>query len=329
MRQPYVDNYERIEAAGILAADEKLYDYSDDERKDAYDDLFESANEFLQQQAKAQGFPPCFFYFRRDDSVNAFAISQKKYKRIAFTHGMVEALYDYFEQKEDLLQEAEFSDLHNVLAPYQNPYSYNFFQFWQMFTTYHEYAHLVQRGRNSEFSYAEFDSGKPGDILESHALELDADFLAASQLAINILEEMRDSAGNLKRDPGDLQVLCSIALASAFIFFMKTAGGLKGLYFQENEHPHPYVRIAFLSNIMLDTIQKNAPDLPFDSRACVNRALDIAEKIMDGDYKDPAQTFKAEFGKHFDPIINHLVGVVEKMKTMPNLCYNLPPDRLP
>jgi hypothetical protein len=110
---------------------------------------------------------------------------------------------------------------------------------------------------------------------------------------------------------------------------MKTADHNEGLYYLKHEHPHQYVRIAWIANIILDTILKNEPSLQLNLRACINRSLEIVGKIMEGDLYDPTQSFKAEFTKNFNSILQYLETIVEKMKTMPTLCYNLPPDRLP
>ncbi|SFN21978.1 hypothetical protein SAMN05428949_1987 [Chitinophaga sp. YR627] len=329
MRQAYIDNIERIQKARILDQGEKPYDYSYDHRVDAYDDFFESADFWLQKQALAQGFPPCFIYFRSDDDVNAFAVSKPGFKRIAFTHGMIELIYDYYRQQEDLLNSAEFSDVHQALAQFGNPYWYTFFQLWQMFVIYHEYGHLVQKGKNAEINYREYNSGNVDNILESHALELDADFLAASELARNIMSAACDQNGLLAIDETELSTLCSVALASTFIFFMKVAGQHPSVYFMDKEHPHPYVRLMWVTNILIDTIIKSISGIKLDPKTCTLKALEIADRIMDGDYKNPSQTFSQEMTIHYPDLLNHLTTIVQKMESMSTLCYNLHPDQLP
>jgi hypothetical protein len=328
MRQPYIDNIEQINKSGILDPGEKLYDYSYDFRVDAYDDFFENANHWLQRQAVAQQFPACFLYFRSDDTTNAFARSKPTHKRIAFTHGMIQSLYDYYHQQEDLLNSEEFSDAHKVLDRFNNPYWYALFQFWQMFITYHEYGHLVQRGRDAEVNYKEFNHINADNIMESHALELDADYLAASQVAVDILGICSDS-GILTPNAGEIGTLCSVALASTFVFFMKTAGYYDGVYFLKNEHPHPYVRLMWVTNILLDTIAKSLPNITIDYKSCTERALEIADRLMEGDYKNPSQTFKQEMNIHYVPLMEHLEAVVKKIKSIKTLCYNLQDDQLP
>src|ERR1700761_3493517 len=82
----------------------ELYDYSYKELEEVYDQFYDFANTFLQDQVQKQRFPPSYLFFVDDESPNAYAVSTEKYKKIGFHFGAIEALYYFFERQKDILK---------------------------------------------------------------------------------------------------------------------------------------------------------------------------------------------------------------------------------
>ena len=174
------------------------YDYSGNELEQYYDDFFTAGNDFLQEHAIKQNFPPSYFYFVDNDQTKAYSRSEPEFKIIGIYYPMVEKHFDFFQKKEHLLELPDFENIRAVLSGFNNPMFYSFFQYVQIFIIYHEYAHLIQRGRDATFSYLDAEDGEAQgeDALESHAREQDADWLAANLISHLVLEHFRDDQGN-------------------------------------------------------------------------------------------------------------------------------------
>jgi hypothetical protein len=329
MTDAYAAMLDEMAKNGFLK-DEKPFDFSYHHLNEIFDQFLEFGDYFLQAQAKKHQYPPCYLYIVSDIGPNAYAVSTPDYKKIAFHSDAIELLYYYFTQKEAILEGEGLEDVQELLCPFNNPLSYAFFQYFQLYLFYHEYAHLVQRGSATKFSQMEFTGEAPEDVLESHARELDADWLSAAVLANHIYQRCADAEGQLKVDAAkELMGFTSIALTAIFCWFMKTAGYYENLYFMKHEHPHPYVRLVWISINMVHIISEAAPGISFNPVACVHRALDIAEILMEGDYKNPNSTFYTAFSQHLEEIIQHVQTVAAKIANMPELCQNKGNEYLP
>lgn len=197
---------------------------------------------------------------------------------------------------------------------------------------YHEYAHLVQRSPINRADHSEDNASipSPAEVPESHAREMDADWLATNIVALQLTgaftdEESRWIGGN----GADLVTLASVALCSIFCFFVQAAQRYTDVYFGERVHPHPLIRIAFIAQYMGKVIRKNLPDsIEFDEARALRKALSLAERMLTPVYGDAVARLAEQLDRHYADIERYGNQIIDKALSMPGMCGSRPPMEL-
>ena len=116
------------------------------------------------------------------------------------------------------------------------------YQLTMHFTFYHELAHLVQKSEYLEshlyerpFEVEEFD-------LTRHKLEIDADSFSGISIASHIQQYALKHFGD-DLDSNKMESLIQMFCSSALLYFLAFQSCKGEIYFYENSHPHPMIRI--------------------------------------------------------------------------------------
>jgi hypothetical protein len=118
----------------------------------------------------------------------------------------------------------------------------------------HELAHLNQyKNLNTSTSklqqeHADLTAGSKFDGI-SHAMELDADIFAATEMAFSLFA-FWTKLSEIERRGDLLEALVALFGAGIFLFWETMQGGWPKIYFLDHTHPHILVRVT----IMLDCI---------------------------------------------------------------------------
>lgn len=160
-------------------------------------------------------------------------------------------------------------------------------------------------------------------MLYFHAHELDADWVAASNMAIYLADLFKDDQGQFNDTPSDPSDLICIAAAAVLCFFIKSAGHHQDLYFMQNKHPHPYVRISYFMEFFMDTFTVNLPpDVTLNLKNITKKGVRTAEQMLKHDMGNPVMDFAAVFMEYSDQIEAHIHVIMEHAESLPELCRN-------
>lgn len=124
---------------------------------------------------------------------------------------------------------------------------------------YHELAHVLQLweiNSKEEFSLQEKYSGKEYFEIRNHIYEMDADHLGSAMSGHLLLEKIKNS--DYQFEPVLLfnaLTLLLFTIANTIIEF--SGNQFQNIYYKENSHPHPFIRIAECNEQILHLISIN------------------------------------------------------------------------
>jgi hypothetical protein len=331
MTNAYVKMMDDLEAAGIRTMRDH-YDFSRDALDEEYDSFFEYSTTHMKKKEKDLGYPTCYLYIRNDPTINAYAASTPTYKIIGFHHGCFERLYSFFNSQEDLLNDPEYGTIKSLLARLGNDTIYSFFQYYMMFLYYHEFAHLVQGSRTkTTFYLQEYATKGQGctDILYCHAREMDSDWLACNACGIMVGQFFLDEQNNFNGTGEELTTLATVALTAIFCYFLIAAGYNQEIYFEAEDHPHPFVRISYVAEFLAKVIAGNKPDsVKFDANSAVGSALELSERMLSSTFPNALPNFKQAFTENKHQIEEYVNKIIDRAIDTPELCMNQSHDIL-
>lgn len=124
------------------------------------------------------------------------------------------------------------------------------YQLTMHFTFYHELAHLIQNSEYLETYIYETPVEFKSFDLTKHRLELDADNFSGISIATQSQQyAIKQFGGDL--DSKKMEALLVIFSSTLLIYLLSCTTTIEKLYYYENSHPHPIVRIL---NIILNII---------------------------------------------------------------------------
>jgi hypothetical protein len=240
---------------------------------------------------------PFELFLLEHPEVNAFAYRKDGLSIIGIHSSLYKTLEARLAKTLPHLSEKS-SDLLNPINRHI-PIDFLMFQFMTLFTYYHELAHLNQlkaeeNGVTALFERYNLKQGKDFDKL-SHAMEIDADMLAANLISNHVLQYW----GKLPlgdRNTQTLEILITIALTSILLFFHEVGGGWHEMYFLEYDHPHEIIRAAYISEIIVNAITLNIQNdrITPNYKVCFQNALLLSDELtveIDDEPKEFGKTF--------------------------------------
>lgn len=231
----------------ILKDKINICDYTHYDQSNEFQYVFDYLSlSFSSQSQKYKIRNPLLFYSNYD-SLNACAIKSDHYNIIVFNRGLILNLINEILENDNLI---EFNTVFKNTEEYLNiKIERLIFQFTILFTFYHEFAHLLQNNHTDINMSEETSKIQKEEIKDSHYKELDADAYSAVHLARHIDEYCVKSFEKSKIKEsiiGITAVFCSNLL----FYLLRFPSAKKDLYFEDNTHPHTYIRILnIISNI--------------------------------------------------------------------------------
>ncbi|SHF81872.1 hypothetical protein [Chryseobacterium sp. OV279] len=263
----FSEKIEKIIECNIIKADEAFdYEYSPySERFDKIHNLFWS---ILGHESYNYNLKDCYFFFANNFSVNAKACRHNNYNLISINSGLVvwlikniienEKLEEYYKKQYGIFQKIQFYSFEELS-----------FQMNLLFTFYHEFAHLLQQSDYLELGLEE--ESKSDFSLYRHALELDADTFSGVFIARHLIQYYEKDFSEFGIEY--LESITVILGSNLFFYLSSFSGANKQLYFKENSHPHPFIRVIRI----LFTIGKYFQD---DYKIKIDK-IRIVSKIVD------------------------------------------------
>ncbi|WP_343306708.1 hypothetical protein AAHN97_06310 [Chitinophaga niabensis] len=125
--------------------------------------------------------------------------------------------------------------------------------------------------------------------------------------------------------------MASVALCGKFCFFIQSSQRYPALYYGETEypHPHPLIRIAFISQFMGKIICKNIPEgMKFDEKAALSKALQMAEQMLAPTYGAVLSKLSKQLEDNYDKIESYGNKIIDLAKATQTMCVNRKENQL-
>ncbi len=248
--------YEEI--SNLLRSDtsikkDDVYDFELSPDSQIYEQYFQFCIENLRNYCTEYDIQPSFFYFRNNTTVNACVTISKPNFIVGVNSGTIQQLHQLF-SKTDIFNQnlKEFLDFQKILDV---PLKQLMFQLSTQFTYYHELGHLIQEPpsifQGLEENYKAELRGK------SHILEFDADLHGANSIAFHVLQYW-DGIKPQYKTQENIEKLLATCLSSIFCYLSLLYQSFrKEIYYAENSHPHPLIRITYILPTFIDVISKH------------------------------------------------------------------------
>ena len=124
---------------------------------------------------------------------------------------------------------------------------------------YHELGHIIQLTNidgYKDYNFQEYYVKKDQFQIKNHIYELDADYLGAILTSVEIMGNIINN--NYKFNPIILfNSLASVLFTIANIIIEFSGSIIKNIYYMQNSHPHPFIRILKLNEHILGNIHTN------------------------------------------------------------------------
>lgn len=322
-----IQNYEAnkrelVDQAGL--PDVAIFDYEFSPYVDLFDQLFEFCREnLLIHEQQYQIAPARFFYENERNEVNACAMTMPGYSLIMITAALQVHFYDHLYRKNDCFDRDEvLGERYGAIFNEGDPPGYIMYQISTQFTYYHELAHLIQRSallptRLNEKYQA---NGAPYEEYK-HILEFDADCHAANLMTFHILQYIERHPG-MAGDQGVIQHLIALYAATIFIYFTFLDGG-GPVYYKAGDHPHPVIRIIYITNLIVEAARMNLGQMELDRTGIVHHAFDMSERFYAANQMaNPIERFDTIFENEYDQIAEYIVFLSDEATKYPELCRN-------
>ncbi len=242
-----------------ILSSQDIFFYQKSDLVNIYDSIFSWCSDELILGNNIYKLSNANFFFKNDFSSNAFAFSHTNYQLIGIHIGLIEAMHHTFFHDINMYQEKEFEEYEKTfgLVPF-NTASF-LFMIFSRFIFFHELGHLLQSTKYPLRYFNEKLVDGENDITFKQQLrEFDADYIASFQIVIQTLAFYRESLSNNKELGKDALRQCfAIGLAAMYVFFVKMSGYQPTIYFEGKSHPHPLVRLFYISEIVKNVVVAN------------------------------------------------------------------------
>ncbi len=303
---------------------EVIFAYEFSPYVDLFDHFFEFCREnLLMHEQQFNISPSRFFYENERNNVNACAMSVQGYSLIMMTAAMQISLYDHFYRNNNCFDDDQILNERYVpIFDGIDPPGYIMYQIGIQFTYYHELAHLIQRSILLPIKLNEKYTEPIGDYDRyRHLLEFDADCHATNFMFFHITDYINHHPG-MAGDIEIIQHIIALYAATIFIYFTFLDGG-GPIYYKSGDHPHPVIRIIYITNLIVETARSNFEQMAFDRVGIIREAFDTSERFYASNgMANPIERFDEIFEHDYPQITEYIVFLSNSSEQYPELTRN-------
>lgn len=298
-----------------------------EDHKERYQSFFDFCQENLDEECEKYMYniKPGFFYFTDSTEFNAYADLQNKTYIIGLNRGVIDDLSNFFLSKNIFSLHNElvkFLDLDKkIWARKKVHLNYLMFQNFNQFLYYHELGHLIQ--------FSNSDSNKKDEKylissnnfdFKSHIDEIDADLHGANSIVFHIDDFFNKLEIELQTNETLLNLLsCSVAaILSYFLFLVKDEDSL---YIKDSDHPHPIIRVLYITTTMLGCLKKQKKQIDFDENDIIKESIKICEFLF-VESPDTMPKHKKILEENLTEILEYIEEMFSEMQKYPYLVSN-------
>lgn len=280
----YQEIIQELTDKSIPPNDGELYDFVGFPLEEEFQAFQQFCQTHLDRDDMPYNIKPSRLYFSTYIGLNACAYRYKDYGLIEVYKGTIFKLKTLYASFSQALKDAPFEAIQNTTQKRKISPEQFLFQLSTQYFFYHELGHLIQRSNNQSL-YMEYneDNCQTSNILERHVLEMDADCYAAYCMAMHLIQFSEEEGDKINEPKAEiLSEVVSFALAGLYIYYIEFSNKSPALYFQENCHPHPSIRISYIIKTLLDHIAINTTT-EFNQEQTLKNAVETAIKLNDTD----------------------------------------------
>lgn len=277
---------------------------------------------------------PFHIFLVRNEQPNAWAIFKNNRYLIVIHHSVIEHVGKFIFQRFKALFKPD-GILNQLILTYTQMDLPTFvFQLVTLYIYNHELAHLNQyKNLNSKEAKLQQESSilitDPSFNIVSHAMEIDADIFASTELAFS-LREFWNQVSVTERSTDLLEAFIALLGAAIFWFWQTLNGGWSDIYFVKSSHPHVLVRVTYIIDCMTSVL-KGAGDtlIPFDRDRCQLETLSLVGKLAEMDNDPGLKNYLLSFQENVEDFeIYSKEYIVPESKKLPFLVqWNWPLGR--
>ncbi|MCU4188635.1 hypothetical protein M9Q43_05585 [Flavobacterium sp. HXWNR29] len=279
-----MESYKRIiheVATKTSIQNEDIFDYEHSPLKDEFDTTFEFYYEALLNNAH-YGIEPSLLFFKNDTSINAAAGLNNGHYIIYIHMGTILGLINRFKQKSDLLNNCDVDDYIEFENSLDIPINELMYQNAMHYTFYHEMAHLIQKSDLLEQTLYESSNNENDFSIKKHLLELDADQFSSLCIGAHTLQYVKKIWGTELTNE-QLEKTLILICSSALFYILSFETNKLEIYYKENSHPHPVIRITcivfHIVGYVSQALDKEGYNIELNIKNIVNKCLDFSNKL--------------------------------------------------
>jgi len=313
---------ELVNTVGIPAYD--IFDYQFSPIALLFDRFYNFCQDNLSFHCSEYDIQPAIFYYKNDKRVNAGAGKLSSFFLIEMNMGTLVTMYNFFYNENVAFSKDTYLKRDYVgLTPADAPPDFIMYQVAIQFTYYHELGHLVQKSPLlSHFLTEKYTSGGSDFTLLKHLMEFDADLYAAQMIFFHI-QEFWGKLPIMRQTGETLSKFIALYLSSIFIYLTYLEGNPTPLYFAEQSHPHPLVRITYILDIIISVAEKNIKDIKINAGKVLSESFNISEKIAVANKRtNPVERYANVIRSANDEITAYVNKLISESEKYPFLVKN-------
>ena len=326
--QDYQKSIDAIKGRDLIPTKYKKDVILDDYRELPIEKEFQSLFNFFQGNIYKYcefGIEPGIFFFNTTTTLNAFAAKWKDHFIISFNKGTVIFLDQKFKSQTNILKVEGLEDYIEAESKSDYPLNKLMYQLCNYYIFYHELGHLIQKSDGLDEMLNEDIVTKATFNIQDHILEYDADLFSSICLGTHLYQYI-DEWSCPKASDKEIENIISSVTASIFLLLLSFNSAKKNLYFEEESHPHPIIRIIGILYVITDYIEllsKEKKVIVLDRTNITQGIFEVAEKIADRVlYGDAITNFKDVFMDNTEAISSYNMKLLSLVKTYTNSAYN-------
>jgi hypothetical protein len=269
------------------------FDYTYSPLKEIYDLFYAYCQTYLDSNSVELKISPAKMYYSNDTTINASADKKNGYFLISINCGTIFHMRSFFLEKKAVFEKEEFNQYSTTI--FKSGYQIEDFLTIVLykFIFHHEIAHLVQKNDEETFSFPEdFPSADNSkfDAFAHHILEFDADWLASCHIVFLILDIIKE-AGNDTITKSNLEGTLVLTITGIVTYFT-TFNSKRELYFEKEKHPHNFIRLVYITELILPVIIHNT-SIQIGSQNILNSVLKLTNLIFQSEEYNPNNDFNS------------------------------------
>jgi hypothetical protein len=296
-------------------------DFSDSPLSVYYQDYFAYCQDYLDRDFPQFNIHPARIYFNTNITFNGAARKNRGYYLVEICQGIFAHLNTFYRTREHKFDEPFLIPYRDMTLGFRQPPGYLLLQFMGLYLFYHEVGHLIQIQGESPTHYAEYleDDCIGPEVAKRHMRELDADWFAAYNMASHIFVMLEKGDDNkLPLDAAMATDLIALILSGLYMHFIERSAGHPGIYYDKECHPHPAVRLSYMTMFLLQNMQGNVTGT-LDVPEIIKKTVGVSEYFMKEEGKNIVADQVMAIVPHAKPINDYVGKILADTQSYPYL----------